>query len=72
MLSALSQHYDAFDITQPETRRWKFTFMDPADVHGVWYRVEIDARSGEAIRVEKGHWKERDWTDQSFDLLWLF
>ena len=72
MLSALSQHYDAFDITQPETRRWKFTFMDPADAHGVWYRVEIDARSGEAIRVEKGHWQEREWTDQSFDLLWLF
>lgn len=72
MLSALSQHYDAFDITQPETRRWKFTFMDPTDAHGVWYRVEIDARSGEAIRVEKGHWQEREWDDQSFDLLWLF
>ena len=71
-LSALSLHYDAFDITQPETRRWKFTFMDPADAQGVWYRVEIDAGSGEAIRVEKGHWQERDWDDQSFDLIWLF
>ena len=46
--------------------------MDPADAHGVWYRVEIDARSDEAIRVEKGHWQEREWTDQSFDLLWPF
>lgn len=71
-LSALSLHYDAFDITQPETRRWKFTFMDPADAQGVWYRVEIDAGSGETIRAEKGHWQERDWDDQSFDLLWLF
>ena len=53
--------------------RIEVTNRDQAQTeNGVWYRVEIDARSGEAIRVEKGHWQEREWTDQSFDLLWLF
>ena len=57
-------------MTEKNNRRWKFTLINPDDYYGTWYRVEILGATGEVVRVERGHWQERDY--MVHDNQWLF
>lgn len=69
-VSMYCQRFEAYDITDSDKPLWKFTFINPDDYYGTWYRVEIAAATGEITRAEQGHWQPRERDNQDFDYMW--
>ena len=58
-IESYNQVYEAYDITDPANPKWKFVFVNPDDWYGTYYRVHIDANTGEVILHEQFEWQSQ-------------
>ena len=70
--SAYNRRFEFYDTTDEKKPLWKFTMINPAEYYETWYRVEIDAITGEIVRAEKGHWIEHNWKDYTENYYWYY
>lgn len=66
-IASYSTVYEAYDVTDPESPKWKFVFINPDDWYGTYYRVQLDANSGEIILHEQFQWQGR-MKDEEYDM----
>lgn len=58
-IECYNQVYEAYDVTDPANPKWKFVFVNPDDWYGTYYRVHIDANTGEVILHEQFEWQSQ-------------
>lgn len=66
-IASYSTVYEAYDITDPESPKWKFVFINRDDWYGTYYRVQSDGNSGEVILHEQFPWQGRS-KDEEYDM----
>ncbi len=52
-----SRVYEAFDITEDANHMWKFIFVNVEDWYGTYYRVLLNAATGEVVLHEAFPWQ---------------
>ncbi len=52
-----SRVYEAFDITEDTNHMWKFIFVNEEDWYGTYYRVLLNAATGEVVLHEAFPWQ---------------
>ena len=69
-LALYTLRYEFFDVTDPGAPLWKFIFVNPDDIYGTRYRVELNARTGETVQAVAFPWREIDWYDLEYIVEW--
>ena len=56
-IAAYSTAHEAFDVTHPGDKLWKFVFYNADDWYGTYYSVRVHAETGEIVFHESFPWK---------------
>ena len=56
-IAAYSTAHEAFDVTHPEDKLWKFVFYNADDWYGMRYSVRVHAETGEIVFHESFPWQ---------------